>query len=145
MFGHRTWRNTNTGPASQALTELFNYNIPQRWSVAHLYQAILHGETHVKDIAFITTLAGYVHWQLTGEKVLSIGDASGMFPITDGAYAQVMTAKFKELTGIDWYSIAPRILQAGEPAILWDSGRNTALSAGGRCRDRDGRYQCDQK
>ena len=77
----RTWRNTTTGAAAARLTELLGFNIPQRWSVAHLYQAMLNGEAHVKDIAFLTTLAGYVHWRLTGEKVLGVGDASGMFPI----------------------------------------------------------------
>lgn len=77
----RTWRNTITEQASEELTELFAYHIPQRWSIAHLYQAILNKEEHVKDIAFFTTLAGYIHWQLTGEKVLGVGEASGMFPI----------------------------------------------------------------
>ena len=77
----RTWRNTITEEASEKLTELFSYHIPQRWSIAHLYQAILNGEEHVKNIAFLTTLAGYIHWKLTGEKVLGIGEASGMFPI----------------------------------------------------------------
>ena len=77
----RTWRNTMTGQAAKELTLLFQYNIPQRWSIAHLYQAILNEEEHVKDVAFITTLAGYVHWKMTGKKVLGVGDASGMFPI----------------------------------------------------------------
>lgn len=77
----RTWRNTNTGKAAAELSELFVYNIPLRWSISHLYQAILNNEEHVKDITFLTTLAGYVHWQITGEKVLGIGDASGMLPI----------------------------------------------------------------
>ena len=77
----RTWRNTNTGKAAAELSELFVYNIPLRWSISHLYQAILNKEEHVKDITFFTTLAGYVHWQITGEKVLGIGDASGMLPI----------------------------------------------------------------
>lgn len=77
----RTWRNTNTGKAAAELSELFVYNIPLRWSISHLYQAILNKEEHVKDITFLTTLAGYVHWQITGEKVLGIGDASGMLPI----------------------------------------------------------------
>lgn len=77
----RTWRNTNTGDAAARLSELFEYNIPLRWSISHLYQAILNGEEHVKDISYLTTLAGYVHWQLTGKKVLGIGDASGMLPI----------------------------------------------------------------
>ena len=77
----RTWRNSTTGQSAKALTEFFQYNIPERWSIAHLYQAILNEEEHVKDIAYITTLAGYIHWQLTGENVLGVGDASGMFPI----------------------------------------------------------------
>ncbi|MGD9163057.1 MAG: FGGY-family carbohydrate kinase, partial [Desulfobacteraceae bacterium] len=77
----RTWRNNITGPASKELTDIFNYPVPQRWSIAHLYQAVLNGEEHVKDISFITTLAGFIHWRLTGQKVVGIGDASGMFPI----------------------------------------------------------------
>ena len=77
----RTWRNTNTGQAAKKLSDLFVYNIPLRWSISHLYQAILNGEEHVSEIDFITTLAGYVHWQLTGRKVLGIGDASGMIPV----------------------------------------------------------------
>ena len=77
----RTWRNTITEEAAAKLTKEFNYNIPQRWSISHLYQAVLNKEEHVKDIDFFTTLAGYVHWKLTGEKVLGVGDASGMFPI----------------------------------------------------------------
>ena len=77
----RTWRNTITGEASEKLTELFSYHIPQRWSIAHLYQAVLNGEEHVKDVRFITTLAGYIHWKLTGQKVIGSGDAAGMFPI----------------------------------------------------------------
>lgn len=77
----RTWRNTMTEEAAEKLTGAFSYNIPQRWSIAHLYQAILNGEEHVKEIAYFTTLAGYVHQKLTGEKVLGVGDASGMFPI----------------------------------------------------------------
>ena len=85
----RTWRNTNTGRAAERLSAEFGVNIPHRWSVAHLYQAILDGEEHVGRLAHLTTLAGYVHWQLTGEKVLGIGDASGMFPIDadTGGYA----------------------------------------------------------
>jgi sugar (pentulose or hexulose) kinase len=77
----RTWRNNMTGPASAELTDLFNYPIPQRWSIAHLYQAVLNNEDHVKGVAFMTTLAGYIHWKLTGQKVVGIGDASGMFPV----------------------------------------------------------------
>lgn len=77
----RTWRNNITEKATDVLTPLFGQQIPQRWSIAHLYQAILNGEEHVKDITFFTTLAGYIHWRLTGKKVLGVGDASGMFPI----------------------------------------------------------------
>ena len=77
----RTWRNTMTEEASRQLTQLFGFNIPQRWSIAHLYQAILNQESHVKEIRFLSTLAGYVHWKLTGQKVLGVGEASGMFPI----------------------------------------------------------------
>lgn len=77
----RTWRNTNTGQAAAALSELFVYNIPLRWSISHLYQAILDNEGHVPSINYLTTLAGFVHWQITGQKVLGIGDASGMLPI----------------------------------------------------------------
>ena len=95
----RTWRNTNTGRAAAALSELFVYNIPLRWSISHLYQAILDNEAHVKDIKFLTTLAGYVHWQITGEKVLGIGDASGMLPIDPATnnYSAEMVAKFDNL------------------------------------------------
>ncbi|PHA05803.1 ATPase, partial [Bacillus sp. AFS051223] len=77
----RTWRNSTTSEASRMLTELFDFNIPERWTIAHYYQAILNRENHINQVEYLTTLAGYVHWQLTGEKVLGIGDASGMFPI----------------------------------------------------------------
>ncbi len=119
----RTWRNTITEEAASRLTELFSYNIPQRWSVAHLYQAVLNKEEHVKQIAFQTTLAGYIHWVLTGEKVLGIGDASGMFPIDPATkqYDAGMAEKFDKLMteeGIPWKmeDIFPKVLQAGEPA-----------------------------
>jgi sugar (pentulose or hexulose) kinase len=112
----RTWRNTTTEAAAAELTALFGFNIPQRWSVAHLYQAILNNEKHVSEIAFITTLAGYVHWRLTGKKVLGIGDASGMFPIEDGGYNRTFMQQFHNLTGIDWEAIAPKVLNAGEKA-----------------------------
>ncbi|MCL2299866.1 MAG: FGGY family carbohydrate kinase, partial [Firmicutes bacterium] len=112
----RTWRNTTTEQSARELSALFGFNIPQRWSVAHLYQAILNGEEHVKDITYITTLAGWVHWQLTGEKFLGVGEASGMFPITDGDYDAGMMEKFRQLTGIDWAAIAPKVLPAGESA-----------------------------
>lgn len=95
----RTWRNTNTAQAAAALSDLFVYNIPLRWSISHLYQAILDNEEHVKDIDYLTTLAGFVHWQITGQKVLGIGDASGMLPIdpTTKNYSAEMVAKFDEL------------------------------------------------
>lgn len=119
----RTWRNTMTEEAANKLTELFGFNIPQRWSIAHLYQAILNGENHVPDIRFMTTLSSYVHWKLTGEKVIGVGDASGMFPIdsTKNNYDSEMLHQFEELMqsqGYDWTlsSILPRVLSAGEPA-----------------------------
>ena len=126
----RTWRNSTTGPAAEALTELFQYNIPQRWSIAHLYQAIINGEEHVKDVAFFTTLAGYIHWQLTGEKVLGVGDASGMFPINPETkdYDEAKIQKFDELIADKNYpwtlkEILPKVLVAGEQAgILTEEG-----------------------
>ena len=126
----RTWRNNITGEASEKLMELFNYNIPQRWSIAHLYQAILNGEEHVKDIDYITTLEAYVHWKLTGKRVLGIGDASGMFPIdtTKADYNQEMVDKFDELVapyGFSWKlrDIMPKALVAGEDAgVLTEEG-----------------------
>lgn len=93
----RTWRNTTTGPAAKELSELFGCNIPQRWSIAHLYQAILNGEEHVGKIAHITTLSGYIHYLLTGKHELGIGDASGMFPIKDNDFNAEMIAKFDSL------------------------------------------------
>ena len=114
----RTWRNTITGQAAEQLTGLFRFNIPQRWSIAHLYQAILGKEEHVGDVAFITTLAGYIHAILTGEKVLGVGDASGVFPVdsTTGTYDAAMIGQFDALTGIDLGGILPRVLMAGETA-----------------------------
>lgn len=119
----RTWRNTITEEAAGKLTKEFNYNIPQRWSIAHLYQAVLNKEEHVKNVAFFTTLAGYVHWKLTGKKVLGVGDASGMFPIDikTGNYDENMIDKFNELVsdeGFPWklQEILPEILSAGEEA-----------------------------
>lgn len=117
----RTWRNTMTEEACKKLIPIFNFNIPQRWSIAHLYQAILNGEEHVKDIAFFTTLAGYIHWRLSGEKALGVGEASGMFPIDSGAcdYDARMVAQFDELVadkGFGWKlkGILPKVLCAGE-------------------------------
>ena len=111
----RTWRNTITGEAAAKLTELFNFNIPQRWSIAHLYQAILNEEAHVREIAYLTTLAGYVHWQLTGEKVMGVGEASGMFPIDSATldYDEEMVRKFDALTGLNLRAILPKVLPAG--------------------------------
>lgn len=119
----RTWRNTTTKQAAKRLTEVFGFNIPQRWSIAHLYQAILNREDHVKDISYLTTLAGYVHWKLTGQKVTGIGEASGMFPIDSKTnnYNAEMIAQFDSLTGdlqFPWKlsDILPRVLTAGENA-----------------------------
>ena len=119
----RTWRNTITGQAAEELTGLLGFNIPQRWSIAHLYQAILNGEDHVGDIDFLTTLAGYVHWKLTDEKVMGIGEASGMFPIDSDSldYDQGMVDKFDALVadrGYGWKlrDILPEVRLAGESA-----------------------------
>ena len=116
----RTWRNTMTEEACKKLIPVFNFNIPQRWSIAHLYQAILSGEEHVKDIAFFTTLAGYIHWKLSGEKVLGIGEAAGMFPIdsTIMDFDQKMLDQFDDLHHFDWKlrDILPKVLVAGESA-----------------------------
>jgi sugar (pentulose or hexulose) kinase len=117
----RTWRNTITEKAAAALTEKFKFNIPQRWSAAHLYQAILNEEPHVKDIDFITTLAGYVHWKLTGKKTLGIGDASGMFPVDGDSYNPLMLKQFDDLAAPRNYGwkiadILPSVLNAGEDA-----------------------------
>ena len=119
----RTWRNTITQEASEALTEAFQFHIPQRWSIAHLYQAILNGEAHVPDVDFITTLDGYIHWQLTGEKVLGVGSASGMFPIDSDTkdYYASMIRKFDGLVapkGFPWKvaDLLPKVLVAGDNA-----------------------------
>ena len=126
----RTWQNTMTGEAAEQLTELFGFNIPQRWSIAHLYQAILNGEEHVGRIAHITTLAGYVHYMLTGENALGVGEASGMFPIDSEAlgYDAAMLDKFDALIekyGFAWCirDVLPGVLTAGEHAgTLLESG-----------------------
>ncbi|WP_067841864.1 xylulokinase [Amphibacillus sediminis] len=119
----RTWRNNITGEAATSLTKLFNYQIPQRWSIAHLYQAILNKEDHVADIQFQTTLAGYVHWKLTGEKVLGVGEASGMFPIdlASKSFNHTMINQFNQLIAdynLPWTleQILPRVCVAGEEA-----------------------------
>ena len=119
----RTWRNTNTGRAAAELSELFGCNIPLRWSISHLYQAILDNEPHVDKICSLTTLAGYVHWKLSGRKVLGIGDASGMLPIDQGTrnYSEVMMEKFDALVSgrrLSWKlrDILPEVLMAGDDA-----------------------------
>ncbi len=125
LCGFRTWRNTITAESAEKLTELFGFNIPQRWSIAHLYQAILNKEDHVPQIAYITTLAGYVHYQLTGKKVMGVGEASGMFPI-DSATNQFdaeMVKKFNNLTGLDLLAMLPKVLPAGvEAGTLTEAG-----------------------
>lgn len=126
----RTWRNTITQEASEALTKVFNFHVPQRWSIAHLYQAILNGEEHVPQVDVFTTLDGYIHWQLTGEKVLGVGSASGMFPIdsTIKDYDKAMIQKFDELVapkGFPWKleHLLPKVLLAGDKAgVLTEEG-----------------------
>ncbi|MCD8363278.1 MAG: FGGY-family carbohydrate kinase [Lachnospiraceae bacterium] len=126
----RTWRNTITQEASEKLSELFGFHIPQRWSIAHLYQAMLNREPHVKDVDFLTTLDGYVHWQLTGEKVLGVGSASGMFPIDSATknYDATMIQKFDRLASSEGYSwkigdLLPKVLLAGDSAgVLSEEG-----------------------
>ncbi len=126
----RTWRNTITGQAAEKLTDLFQFSIPQRWSIAHLYQAILNKEPHVRDIQFQTTLAGYIHWKLTGRKVLGVGEASGMFPIDSKTndYDEHMLLLFNEqlkAQGFTWklQDILPDVLTAGVSAgVLTEEG-----------------------
>lgn len=138
----RTWRNTTTEVASQKLSEEFQFNIPQRWSIAHLYQAILNGEENVKDIAFLTTLAGYVHYKLTGKKVLGVGEASGMFPINSEkkpCFDEVMMDKFQKLIddkNYDWKlsNILPEILMAGDMGgYLTEEGAKLIDPSGDLC------------
>ena len=127
LAAFRTWRNTTTGPAAEKLSALFGCNIPQRWSIAHLYQAVLNGEEHLQRLDFLTTLAGYVHWRLTGQKVLGVGDASGMFPLQNGQYDPAMLAAFGELTKDQPWKLSdilPAPLPAGAAA-----GNLTAVGA----------------
>ena len=117
----RTWQNTITAQAAEKLTEAFRFNIPQRWSIAHLYQAVLNGEEHVPRIAHITTLAGYVHYMLTGVNAVGVGEASGMFPIDSETcrYDEAMLSEFEELTADQPWNIRdllPQVLVAGEQA-----------------------------
>lgn len=118
----RTWRNTITEESAHILSQNFNFNIPQRWSIAHLYQSILNNESHVSNIDFLTTLAGYVHWKVTGEKVIGIGDASGIFPIDEITldYNEKMFEQFKDLAVREDFTISlkdilPKVLLAGQP------------------------------
>lgn len=134
----RTWRNTNTGKAAAELSQLFNYNIPLRWSISHIYQAILNGEEHVKDIKYLTTLAGYIHWQLTGNFVLGVGDASGMIPVDPQSktYDAEMVQKFDALVApysFPWklIDILPQSLVAGESAGMLTEKGAKALDPSG--------------
>lgn len=137
----RTWRNNITSKASEALTALFDYPIPQRFSVAHLYQAMLNSEPHVADLSYVSTLSAYVHWQLTGEKVIGVGEASGMFPIDieTSDYSRQMLDKFNELAasvGYGWRleDIFPKVLVAGEAA-------GVLTAAGAKLLDPSGKLQ----
>ena len=137
----RTWRNTITEKAADLLTEEFGFNVPQRWSIAHLYQAILNDEPHIDKIAFLTTLAGYVHFLLTGEKVIGIGDASGIFPIdpVGRIYDERMTERFDELTAGTRFTaklldILPGIVTVGECA-------GTLTEAGAKLLDPTGTFK----
>ena len=141
MVPFRTWRNTITGEASEKLTELFNYHIPQRWSIAHLYQAMLNGEDHVKDIDFVSTLAGYVHYKMTGKKVLGVGEASGMFPIDIATkqYYTDMVEKFDKEVAAKGYSwklldVFPAVAVAGDDA-------GTLTEEGAKLLDVSGKLQ----
>jgi sugar (pentulose or hexulose) kinase len=135
----RTWRNTMTGQAAKELTDLFQFNIPQRWSIAHLYQAILNRESHIKAISHLTTLAGYVHWKLTGQKVLGVGEASGMFPINSKTnnYDVHKIELFNGLLAaenISWklQDILPKVLVAGDAAgALTEEGARRIDPTGG--------------
>lgn len=124
----RTWRNTTTEPAAERLSELFGHNVPSRWSVAHHYQAVLDEEPHLAQVDLLTTLAGYVHWRLTGERVLGVGDASGMFPVDPGAkdYDTRLLALYDDLLAerhpdLHLQQLLPQVLTAGQ-----DAGRLTA-------------------
>lgn len=137
----RTWRNTNTHEAHEQLSELFQFNIPERWSIAHLHQAILNNEEHVPEVDFFTTLSGYVHWQLTGRKVLGVGDASGMFPIDPHThnFDEEFLAQFEQLSNVasqPWNirEILPTVLVAGQNA-------GELTEEGARLLDPSGRLQ----
>ena len=141
LTAFRTWRNTITGEAAEKLTECFGFNIPQRWSVAHLYQAVLNGEAHLPALAHLTTLAGYIHWRLTGQKVMGVGEASGMFPIDSAKldFDGAMVEKFDELIAGKGYSwrfrdVFPRVLAAGEDAGCLTGAGALLLDPSGRLK-----------
>lgn len=138
----RTWRNNITAESADRLTELFQFNIPQRWSVAHLYQAILNNEDHVKNVSFLTTLAGYITWKLSGQKVLGIGDASGVFPIDSATlnYRQDLLDKFSKLSEVEQYQwsikdILPKVLVAGQTAGKLTKEGAKLLDPSGKLRE----------
>ena len=141
LAAFRTWRNITTGPAADELTEKFQFNIPQRWSIAHLYQAILNGEEHVKDIDYLTTLAGFIHWKLSGERSCGIGEASGIIPVDESTkdYNEEMVKIFDDLTAKYHYpwklrDLLPKVLMAGEQA-------GTLTEEGARFLDPEGTLQ----
>ena len=136
----RTWRNTTTAEAQEELTRELNFNMPQRWSGTHFYQAVLNKEEHIKDVTFLTTLAGYVHWMLTGKKVFGIGDAAGMFPTIDDKYDQEKLVIYNNLLkkhGVDkkLEDLLPTPLMAGEDA-------GTLTSEGAKLLDPSGVLKC---
>lgn len=140
LCNFRTWRNTTTATASEELSELFNFNVPQRWTVSHLYQAILNNEKHLKNVKYITTLAVYINFLLTGKFVAGIGEASGMFPILDGNYDKEMVEKFENLVKEKGYEfkiseIFPKVLCAGQ-------GNMTLTKEGALFLDDEGDLAC---
>lgn len=117
----RTWRNVNTNKAASELSTLFNFNVPMRWSVSQYYQSVLDNLSHVPNIAFLTTLSGYVHYKLTGEKALGVNDASGMFPLNELDYDKAMLSKFNSLLkskglSVNFQDLLPKVIPAGEVA-----------------------------
>lgn len=131
LAGFRTWRNTTAQEAADILSNNLTIKIPRRWSIAHFYQAIIDKEPHVKQVAFITTLAGYIHWQLTGQQVLGVGDASGMFPVYGDDYDPKYVSRFNNIWGQDIKKILPQVRLAGEEA-------GTLTLKGARLLDPDG-------
>ena len=132
----RTWRNTTTEQAADILTETFGFNIPQRWSVAHLYQAMLNREPHIPNIAYITTLAGYIHYRLTGRREVGVGEASGIFPIENGDYNEKMLSAFQKLTDGAGYKLnirelLPKVRNAGEKGAALTGAGAALLDATG--------------